>query len=346
MGHRQTRYVNDLLRAREDILTTEATEERRRIEVRGGQLQALLVEVLPILRRQVGTVRTQTCHEIGNLTDRFGQITVELEQTMDQLQKTSGTGDDRDDSILSILSRSEGELSQVVESLKVIMLSKRQMLEQMHELAGFTEALDSMAQKVSQIADQTNLLALNAAIEAARAGEQGRGFAVVADEVRNLSRLSGETAQDIRKKVEALAQSTGDTLASAVHTADQDAKVEISARELIDKVLQRFQGLVGTLSEGEQLLQDKNQSIYRDVSDVIVALQFQDRTSQILAQVEGSLDSLVAGVESGMSDEGSPIDIEQWLHTMSLDYATEEQRLNHHGDANRGDGQDGEVTFF
>ncbi len=123
-------------------------------------------------------------------------------------------------------------------SIQKLKLTVEQIGSSVRGVSEQTARIANAAQMIEQIADQTNLLALNAAIEAARAGEQGRGFAVVADEVRNLARRTQESTKEIYGIVTELTHRAGD----AVKIADAGA---IDAEEGLSNVIESGKMLSG-----------------------------------------------------------------------------------------------------
>ncbi|NCE92097.1 methyl-accepting chemotaxis protein [Pseudomonas sp. L13] len=135
-------------------------------------------------------------------------------------------------------------IHQVVSDMDGIARSAQQSAQVIRTLDKESEAIYSIIQVIKGIADQTNLLALNAAIEAARAGEQGRGFAVVADEVRSLAGRTSASTQEIASMVGSIQQNTREAVISMEQGVAQvdkgmavTAEVERAIREILQATL-------------------------------------------------------------------------------------------------------------
>ena len=317
-------------------------------------LEQVCEKALPIWSQQIENSRQQTEAAMIDLTQRFSGLANKLEEAVNASHLAAGElGDANSRGMAGVLSESQQQLNEVVAILHSAQANRDAMLAEIKSLTTYTIELNTMAMDVAKIASQTNLLALNAAIEAARAGEAGRGFAVVADEVRNLSRLSSETAQKMTEKVDTINTAIGRAFQIAENAAARDHASALNSEQTIEQVLTRFRHATDSLAESASLLQNESTEIHLEISNVIVSLQFQDRVSQILSHVRQNMESLSSHLVTSEqnSQAGGPIQIDanRWLAEMELSYATDEQRNIHHGRTTRSvkaQPSSADITFF
>ena len=173
-------------------------------------------------------------------------------------------------------------MEQLVEALEAVSGQSGITVTHIDAMAGHLDGIFALLEDVKSIADQTNLLALNAAIEAARAGEAGRGFAVVADEVRNLSERSTAFNEQIRK----LAHSAKESIAKVRDTVSQTASRDLDrvrvARSESASMMDRVEGIHRSLGNGMRDIADCGRAIDASVAEAVRSLQFEDIATQAL----------------------------------------------------------------
>ncbi len=145
-----------------------------------------------------------------------------------------------------------GVIGDVVAEVTNIAAAVQRSSEVVEQLGKQSAQIRSIVQVIDEVAEQTNLLALNAAIEAARAGEQGRGFAVVADEVRKLAERTATSTREIGAMIESIGSGTADAVNSmqqGVSKVESGVSLARAAGATIDTIDQRTQRVVSTVSE-------------------------------------------------------------------------------------------------
>ena len=181
-------------------------------------------------------------------TEQVATAITEMVAAVDEVARNTSTAADSALSAKNQLSQGSLLVDDTVNGIKQLSQQLNNTMTVISRLELETRDINSILDVIKGIADQTNLLALNAAIEAARAGEQGRGFAVVADEVRSLAKSTQESASEIEQMISRLQSSANSSIQAMREGSEQSSKL-LSQSEKVTRALDQVQQTVCDISD-------------------------------------------------------------------------------------------------
>ncbi len=230
---------------------------------------------------------------IGNITQYSEQVSYRSQETDEELEKGSQI------------------IHQTIDAIKKIATQVENSSTVINKLSSDTDSITSILDVIKGIAEQTNLLALNAAIEAARAGEQGRGFAVVADEVRSLAGKTQESTQEIEQTIEQLRASA----ISAVSEMNSSHKEVQNCVKLANKTEESLAVITPKMAE----IKHNNIEINHSITEQRTAIEGINRNISTISRIS----------ESNVEKNSEAVNISKNLKQLSdkLDALTEQFKV-------------------
>jgi len=313
----------------------------------GGAIEHA-IPVFPLLGAQLADVVHATEQAVVGFLGELEAVDVAAGHVATEAGRLAGLTADQTAELAEIARITRGSGEMVEHLVAYVVRRDEAVIDLVAEVRGLSDHL-GIIQKISRA---TTTLALNAKIEASRAGEHGAGFQVVADEVRELSRQSDTAARDIGHRIEQLARRLAAAMADHAGGDDDAAvpgrpdgsgagsKAELTSR--LEEVARQQRSLVerldlftGRVDAAARELVTASGTVHGLTTSMLGQLQFQDVTRQVVEHVVQTLDQLrdqfgaVAEVLGGHRDAGALVGLEAAVDGIRDGYVTSRQRSTH-----------------
>ena len=311
-----TKPLNELIKRTEDLSAGDG-DLTKKLEVRGKDEIAqasqginTFIEKVRILiadAKSLSTENSSIAHELSTTALEVGKL---VEDSTDIVNKTtkqathmrSEVTNNVDDAKSSkqeleeanvFLNEANVAILSLTEDIKISAATEIELAGKIQQLSQDTEQVKDVLQVIGDIADQTNLLALNAAIEAARAGEHGRGFAVVADEVRKLAERTQKSLVEINSTISVIVQSIMDSSEQMGTNSKKVEELSHTAIEVEDKITE-----LSTVMKNATQMADKTVNSYVQTgSDIGRMIDDVGQMNDISTQNARSVEEIASAAE-------------------------------------------------
>jgi len=238
---------------------------------------------------QAASGATSQAEDLFGITDVLNQFSLELGTMVNAIEDIHSNAND----INSMANENHKDLKSLVDSVTRINSSFKDFAEKISHLGQNIIQINEITNVINGIAEQTNLLALNAAIEAARAGESGRGFSVVAEEIRKLAEQSKISSENITKLISGISEESSDMLKNTdVMSSELNGQVSV-----INTSIESFKKIINAVEDVIPKIQTINSSAANISNHKDDILQKMQSSSSVAEEISASAEEISASTE-------------------------------------------------